>query len=238
MNDADEVDPVITTSGIVSSINDGATSLGSVSANETVSWSVSGSGVSINSSGAVTLDSSADAGTAASHSFTVTATDSASNSSTSGTLTVSVNDTTAPVISLKGSSPITLQIGTAYSESGATAADNKDGDISGSISVDSSAVDVNKVGTYSVTYNVSDSAGNAATQVTRTVNIGADSTIPVITLLGDAEVTKAQGTGYTDAGATASDNYDGDITSSIWSEVISSLGSRALISSCVMKPRF
>ena len=44
------------------------------------------------------------------------------------------------------------------------------------------AVDVNTVGTYTVTYNVSDAAGNAATQVTRTVNITPDVTIPVITL--------------------------------------------------------
>ena len=43
-------------------------------------------------------------------------------------------------------------------------------------------VDVNTVGTYTVTYNVSDAAGNAATQVTRTVNITPDVTIPVITL--------------------------------------------------------
>ena len=50
------------------------------------------------------------------------------------------------------------------------------------------SVDVNTVGTYTVTYNVSDAAGNAATQVTRTVNITPDVTIPVITLLGESEV--------------------------------------------------
>ena len=42
-------------------------------------------------------------------------------------------------------------------------------------------MDINTVGTYTVTYNVSDAAGNAATQVTRTVNITPDVTIPVIT---------------------------------------------------------
>ncbi len=42
-----------------------------------------------------------------------------------------------------------------------------------------------------------------------------DTTIPVITLVGDATVTIEVGATYTDAGATASDNYDGDITSSI-----------------------
>ena len=76
-------------------------------------------------------------------------------------------------------------------------------------------VDINTVGTYTVTYNVSDAAGNAATQVTRTVNITPDVTIPVITLLGESEVSLELGSTYTDAGATAIDNIDGDITSSI-----------------------
>ena len=77
------------------------------------------------------------------------------------------------------------------------------------------SVDVNTVGTYTVTYNVSDAAGNAATQVTRTVNITPDVTIPVITLLGEAEVSLELGSTYTDAGATAVDNIDGDITANI-----------------------
>ena len=74
---------------------------------------------------------------------------------------------------------------------------------------------MNTVGTYTVTYNVSDAAGNAATQVTRTVNITPDVTIPVITLLGESEVSLELGSTYTDAGATAVDNIDGDITADI-----------------------
>ena len=41
---------------------------------------------------------------------------------------------------------------------------------------------------YSVTYNVSDANGNAAAEVTRTVNV-VDTTVPVITLLGEDPVT-------------------------------------------------
>ena len=44
--------------------------------------------------------------------------------------------------------------------------------------------------------------GNAATEVTRTVNVN-DTTAPVITLVGDAEITVEVGTTYTDL--TASD---------------------------------
>mgnify|MGYP001998299039 CR=1 FL=1 len=119
-----------------------------------------------------------------------------------------------PVISLIGQSEISLELGTSYTDAGATASDNIDGDITGSIII-SSDVDVNNVGTYSVTYNVSDTAGNLADEVTRVVNITPDVTKPIITLSGDAEVSLEVGTAYNDSGATASDNIDGDITSSI-----------------------
>ena len=88
-----------------------------------------------------------------------------------------------------------------------------DGDLTSSI-VTISTVNTAIVGVYSVTYNVSDTSGNAAAEVTRTVNV-VDTTVPVITLTGDATVTIEVGAVYTDAGATALDNYDGDITSSI-----------------------
>ena len=118
-----------------------------------------------------------------------------------------------PVISLVGQSEINLELGTAYTDSGATASDNIDGDITSSI-VTVNNVDINTVGTYSVTYNVSDAAGNAADEVTRTVNITPDVTKPVITITG-GDIDHEQGTPYTDLGATASDNIDGDITSLI-----------------------
>ena len=42
-----------------------------------------------------------------------------------------------------------------------------------------------------------------------------DTTIPVITLVGDTQITVEVGTTYTDLGATASDNYDGDISDDV-----------------------
>ena len=47
------------------------------------------------------------------------------------------------------------------------------------------------------------------------INVIEDSIAPVITLLGDATVSIEVGDTYIDAGATANDNYDGDITSNI-----------------------
>ena len=120
----------------------------------------------------------------------------------------------APVITLLGESEVSLELGSSYTDAGATAVDNIDGDITSNIAV-VSTVDVNNVGTYTVTYNVSDAAGNAATQVIRTVNITPDVTIPVTTLLGESEVSLELGSIYTDAGATAVDNIDGDITVNI-----------------------
>jgi parallel beta-helix repeat protein len=124
-----------------------------------------------------------------------------------------VADTTAPVITMLGSSPATVEVGSTYGDAGATAVDNVDGDITSKI-VATNSVTTSVVGSYSVIYNVSDAAGNAAATITRTVKV-VDSTKPVITLTGSASVTITAGSTYTDAGATAADNYDGNITSSI-----------------------
>ncbi len=83
-------------------------------------------------------------------------------------------DTAPPVITLIGNSTINLNIGQTYVEEGATATDDVDGDISANILIGGNTVNTNIAGTYIVTYNVSDAAGNAATEVTRTVNIEED----------------------------------------------------------------
>ena len=124
-----------------------------------------------------------------------------------------VPDTTAPVITLVGNHTIIHDLEAIYTDAGATAFDNVDGNITTSISV-VNTVNTAIVGQYTVTYNVSDAAGNAAVPVTRTVNV-VDTTVPVITLEGDAVVTIEVDAIYTDAGATAFDNVDGNITTSI-----------------------
>ena len=123
-------------------------------------------------------------------------------------------DTIAPVITLNGASTINLNVGDSYTDQGATASDNIDGDLTSSI-VTTGSVNTALAGTYSINYNVSDAAGNAATQVTRTVNVIADTTKPVITLIGASTISINVGDSYTDQGATATDNVDGNLTSSI-----------------------
>jgi competence protein ComGC len=79
-------------------------------------------------------------------------------------------DNTKPIITLNGSASVTITVGNIYVDAGATASDNIDGDITSSITTTSN-ININSVGSYTVTYNVSDKLGNVATSVTRTVNV-------------------------------------------------------------------
>jgi len=139
--------------------------------------------------------------------------DSSGNAAQQKTRTVTVGDTTAPVITLSGDNPFTMEVGTPYAEPGYAATDNYDGDITANVVVTGS-VDHTVPGTYTLRYNVSDSSGNAAQQKTRTVTVG-DTTAPVITLSGDNPFTMEVGTPYAEPGYAATDNYDGDITANV-----------------------
>jgi hypothetical protein len=150
---------------------------------------------------------------AGTYTLTYNVSDNAGNAATAVTRTVRVVDTTKPVITRLGGSPVTVEVGSAYTDAGATAQDTCDGNITNRI-VKTSNVSMMRPGTYTVTYNVHDNAGNTATAVTRTVRV-VDTTKPVITLIGNADVVVDVGETYEDAGATAYDNYDGNITSHI-----------------------
>lgn len=88
----------------------------------------------------------------------------------------SVSDTVAPVITLNGESPVSVTIGAAYTDAGATALDNFDGDISPKI-VTENLVNTSSVGEYRVTYNVKDAKENAATEVVRTIHVVANKSL-------------------------------------------------------------
>ncbi|MBI5137059.1 MAG: DUF5011 domain-containing protein, partial [Nitrospirae bacterium] len=120
-------------------------------------------------------------------------------------------------------SPLAWPLGTVYADPGATALDNVDGTISLNIVVNSTAVNTALLGSYVVTYNVTDAAGNAAVQVTRTVNV-TDQTLPVVTPPANIVVPAVDATGTPAsnaaivaflAGATALDNVDGILTAFI-----------------------
>jgi hypothetical protein len=76
-------------------------------------------------------------------------------------------DTTAPVITLKGSSDTTIALNSTWTDPGATAFDDEDGNVPVSAS---GVVNKDLVGTYTITYQASDAAGNISIK-TRTVRV-------------------------------------------------------------------
>lgn len=79
------------------------------------------------------------------------------------------DDVTAPVVTLIGGDE-TISLQGTFTDLGATAKDNKDGNLSASISGN---VDVNHTGTYQITYTATDAAGNSGT-ATRNVTVKND----------------------------------------------------------------
>ena len=126
---------------------------------------------------------------------------------------VNVLDTQKPIITLLGDADLKVEAFSPYSDTGATAYDNYDGDITRKIIVNG-LVNTNVLGDYYVRYNVSDSSGNAADEVSRTVHI-VDTTKPIITLTGENPVNTFVGDNYNDSGAIAKDDVDGDLTDKI-----------------------
>ena len=101
--------------------------------------------------------------------FTFLFSDSSGNSG-SVLATVANIDTTPPVITLLGTSPISVTQNTPYSDMGVMATDNLSGNITGLVTV-SGSVNTSLTGSYTLMYSVLDSVGNIAVPVSRVVNV-------------------------------------------------------------------
>lgn len=77
-------------------------------------------------------------------------------------------DTTKPVVTLRGASDTTIVLNTSWNDPGAIAEDDEDGVIT-DIQV-TGTVNVNLTGTYIITYSATDAAGNTGTK-SRTVRV-------------------------------------------------------------------
>ncbi|MFH0894869.1 MAG: DUF5011 domain-containing protein [Bacteroidota bacterium] len=111
-------------------------------------------------------------------------------------------DTTPPVITLMGDANMTIILNSTFTDPGATATDNINGDITANITV-TGTVNKDLAGSYTLKYSVSDAAGNTATK-NRTVSVENAAT----NLAGSYNVTDVIGGGtpyaYTDFIAASS----------------------------------
>ncbi len=137
--------------------------------------------------------------------YTITYTASHNDKTVIATQTIIIQDTTAPVITLNGGETGYYSPGYTYTEQGFTATDNYDGDLTAQV--------VCAQNTDSITYSISDRFGNT-TSVTRTLECK-DVVAPIITLNGSDHIEISQNAPFTDDGATAADDVDGDLTAAL-----------------------
>ena len=142
---------------------------------------------------------------------TYTVTDSAGNVTTAQRVIV-YKDVVAPVITLNGSIDTSLNLGQEYVEEGFVASDDCDGDITDKVIV-SGSIDTSKPGKYILEYKVSDTYGNECV-INRNVVV-ADFEPPTLTLSGEKNQYIKLGTEYIEAGYSASDNIEGDVTAKV-----------------------
>ena len=162
----------------------------------------------VDGNGTADANGSVDSNTPGIYQITYSKTDAAGNAAEPVVRTINVVDSDAPVITLLGDSNITHEAGPEYVDAGARWNDSVDGN--GTADTNGT---VNHLvpGIYQITYSFTDSSGNAAQQIVRTINV-VDTTPPVITLIGDSNVTIEAGLSFNDQGAIWTDIVDGNGT--------------------------
>jgi len=121
-------------------------------------------------------------------------------------------DHTKPIIQILGSDHMILEATHSgnYIDDGATCSDQVDGVISQNVEVSGDVVNLSKVGTYHITYNCKDSAGNDAPTLTRKVTVKQTS-CPTCEITGEEDIVHEASFPYTDEGAACTDVIDGKI---------------------------
>ncbi|MFA6867524.1 MAG: immunoglobulin-like domain-containing protein, partial [Clostridia bacterium] len=117
-----------------------------------------------------------------------------------------------PVIQIKGNNPVLIYKNQAYIESGATATDELDGDLTSNIIIDTTSLRNTIAGTYKIKYSVTNSQGGVGTAER---NVIVKKSLTEILLKGEDIVTLIKGANYTEPGYTARDEVDGDVTSKV-----------------------
>jgi len=130
------------------------------------------------------------------------------------TVTTPVNYANQTSVAISAvSEPFALLDYTFEDNLGATVSGSQTADSSGNISIDD--IDLSSLldGVIDINYYLTDQFGNQSAE--QSVATNKDATAPVITLIGSDSISVDQYSYYLDAGATADDNIDGDITAAI-----------------------
>lgn len=125
--------------------------------------------------------------------------------------TITLYFTVKPTIKIKGEKEIILNLKEEYKEKGAKAS-LFGKDLSKNIKTEG-IIDIEKVGTYTITYKISSKYFKKSAKAIRTIKV-VDNINPEIKLKG-GNVSLYVGEKYNEPGYTASDNYDGDITKNV-----------------------
>ncbi len=116
---------------------------------------------------------------------------------------VFVKDQIAPVQTLVGANPLVIDFGKPFADPGTTVTDNF---YTGLVSTMVSNVNIRRIGTYQVSYQVTDPSGNSAAVITRTVEVK-DLSAPKLTIVGGDTVILDVFSPYYEAGTQVSDNH-------------------------------
>ena len=115
-----------------------------------------------------------------------------------------------PNVSLLGDRIVTIKLNEEYKDKGIKAT-YQGKDVSSQVKINGK-VNNEKIGTYEITYKIK--KGLFEIEKTRTVKV-IDDVRPVIELIGEKEETVCPSKKYNEKGYTATDNYDGDLTSKV-----------------------
>eukprot|EP00042_Codosiga_hollandica_P056049 m.798656 g.798656 ORF g.798656 m.798656 type:complete len:1691 (+) comp59262_c0_seq5:948-6020(+) len=139
-------------------------------------------------------------------------------------------DTTPPTITLVGGL-VELNVTTGvFKDPGYSAWDTRDGNITNSVRTTTNLT-IGSLGSYTVTYAVSDAAGLSASAIRQLKVV--DKIAPVVTLKGASIAFVPHGSAWAEPGATAMDNVDGNLTANL-SQIIFAGSSQTNFSYWVM----
>ena len=124
--------------------------------------------------------------------------------------TIEIVDTTAPTITLTGNETEEISYNKEYKEEGYTVTDNSNEDLQEAVTVTKEEVSNTE---YKLIYTVEDSSHNVGS-AERTIKL-IDKVAPTIKLKGGSTVYIKLNEKYTEQGATATDEIDGDLTDKI-----------------------